>query len=92
MAKSYSVADARAHLPDILDDVEAGREIELTRRGRTVAVVISTEKYEALRREQSNFGDAYRSFVDRHALVEVGLDADFFDAVRDREPGRRVRL
>lgn len=92
MAKSYSVADARAHLPDILDDIEAGKEIELTRRGRAVAVVISTEKYETLRAEQSSFGDAYRAFVARHSLAEVGLDADFFDSARDRDPGRRVRL
>lgn len=92
MAKTYSVAEARAHLPDILDDVEAGKEIQLTRRGRAVAIVLSPEKYEALRREQSNFGDAYRAFIDRHALGEVGLDAGFFDAVRDREAGRRVKL
>lgn len=92
MARSYSVADARAHLPDILDEVEAGREIELTRRGRAVAVVISTERYETLREEQSSFGEAYRAFVTRHSLAEVGLDADFFDSARERAPGRRVRL
>ena len=92
MPKSYSVADARARLPDILDDVEAGKEIELTRRGRAVAVVISAEKYEALRGEHSNFGEAFRSFLDRHPMSEVGLEAGFFDSVRDREPGRKVRL
>jgi len=37
MSKSYSVADARAHLPDILDDVEAGKEVELTRLGKLLA-------------------------------------------------------
>ncbi len=92
MAKSYSVADARAHLPAILDDVEAGKEIELTRRGRAVAIVISPEKYEALRSEQANFGDAYRAFVSRHSLDEVGLEPDSLDSTRDRAPGRRVRL
>jgi prevent-host-death family protein len=92
MAKSYSVADARAHLPDILDDVEAGKEIELTRRGRPVAVVISAEKYEALRGEQSSFAEAYRSFTTRYALDEIGLEPDSFDSVRDQAPGRRVRL
>jgi prevent-host-death family protein len=92
MARTYSVADARAHLPDILDDVEAGKEIQLTRRGRAVAILLSPEKYEALRREHSNFGDAYKTFVDRHALGEVGLEPDFFDSIRDREIGRRVKL
>jgi prevent-host-death family protein len=92
MAKSYSVADARAHLPDILDDVEAGKEVELTRRGRAVAVVISAEKYEALRGEQSTFAEAYRAFTTRYALDEIGLDPDAVDSTRDQAPGRRVRL
>ncbi|HEY0709948.1 MAG TPA: type II toxin-antitoxin system Phd/YefM family antitoxin [Polyangia bacterium] len=92
MGKSYSVADARAHLPDILDDVEAGKEIELTRRGRAVAIVISAEKYEALRGEQSSFGEAYRAFTARYDLDEIGLDSDSLDSIRDQAPGRRVRL
>ncbi len=92
MAKSYSVADARAHLPDILDDVEDGKEVQLTRRGRPIAVVLSQERYDALRRKQSKFGDAYRAFIERHAPGDIGLDPDFFDSVRDRSPGRGVRL
>jgi prevent-host-death family protein len=92
MPKTYSVADARAHLPDILDDVEAGKEIQLTRRGRAVAILLSPEKYEALRREHSDFEDAYRTFVDRYTLGEVGLEPDFFNSIRDREAGRGVKL
>ena len=92
MSKSYSVADARAHLPDILDEVEAGKIVELTRRGRPVAIVLSAQKYEALRGERSNFGTAYRSFTERHEPQEIGLEADFFDSLRDRAAGRRVRL
>jgi prevent-host-death family protein len=92
MAKSYSVADARARLPDILDEVEAGREVQLTRRGRPVAVVLSAHRYEALRSERTAFGDAYRAFLERHSPEEVGIDPEFFQSLRDRTPGRRVRL
>lgn len=92
MAKSYSVAEARAHLPDILDDVGDGKEVQLTRRGRPIAVVLSQERYDALRREHSNFGDAYRVFIERYAPEDIGVDPDFFDSVRDRGPGRGVRL
>jgi prevent-host-death family protein len=92
VAKTYSVADARVHLPEILDDVEAGKEIQLTRRGRAVAVVLSPERYDALRKKHRDFRDAYRTFVSRHSLEEIGLDADFFESLRDRESGRRVRL
>ncbi len=92
MSKSYSVADARAHLPDILDDVEAGKEVQLTRRGRPVAVVLSPEKLDTLRGNRSNFADAYRAFSERHSPDEVALDPDFFDSLRERTPGRKVRL
>ncbi len=92
MSKSYSVADARAHLPDILDEVEAGKDVELTRRGRPVALVLSPQRYEMLRSERTNFGDAYRASLGRHTAEEIGLDAGFPDSLRDRGPGRRVRL
>jgi prevent-host-death family protein len=92
MPKSYSVADARAHLPDILDEVEAGREVRLTRRGRPVAVVLSAQQYETLRSQYSRFADAYRAFLARYSVQEIDLDDEFFDSLRDRGPGRRVRL
>ena len=38
MSKSYSVANARARLANIVHEVEAGAEVELTRRGKKVAV------------------------------------------------------
>jgi prevent-host-death family protein len=92
VTKTYSVAAARSHLPDILDDVEAGKEIQLTRRGRAVAVVLSTERYDALRKKHADFRDGYRTFLSRYSLEEIGLEEDFFESGRDREPGRRVRL
>jgi prevent-host-death family protein len=92
MSKSYSVADARAHLPDILDEVEAGKEVQLTRRGRPVAVLVSPERLEALRGNRTSFVDAYRAFAERHAPGDIELEPDFFETPRDRAPGRKVRL
>jgi prevent-host-death family protein len=90
MPKTYSVTHAR--LSDILDDVTAGKEVQLTRRGRRVAVVLSPRRYDALRGEHTNFGDAYRAFQDRYAPEDVGFEPDFFDSIRDRAPGRRARV
>ena len=92
MPKSYSVAQARAHLPEILDEVKAGREVQLTRRGIPAAVVISAETYEALRGESLSFRDTYRAFRERHGVDGIDLDEHFFDALRDKRIGRRVRL
>ena len=90
MAKRYSVADARARLPDILIDVQAGEEVQLTRRGQPVAVVLSHQTYEILRGHRTSFGEAYREFIGRHSPAEIGVEPDFFDLIRDRRPGRRV--
>lgn len=92
MAQRYSVAEARIHLPAILVQAEAGEAVELTRRGRPVAVVLSCEAFERLRSERPRFGDAYRAFLERFPLGEVGLERDFAASVRDRSPGRQVKL
>lgn len=92
MSKRYSIAEARANLPSIVDEVAAGGEVELTRRGKPVAVVVSRQEYDRLRSARPQFAEAYGHFLRRFRLDEVGLDSDFFDSVRGSEPGRKVRL
>lgn len=92
MAYRYSIADARAKLSGIIDQAEAGEAVELTRRGRPVAVVLSCAEYERLRSGRPRFGDAYRAFLERFPLAEVGIDDELFAAARDRSPGRKVKL
>jgi prevent-host-death family protein len=48
----YSVTDARANLPEILDRVEAGDEVTLTRHGRPVAVIVRPDDLRARRASQ----------------------------------------
>jgi len=92
MGKRYSIAEARSNLPSIVDQAEAGQEIELTRRGKPVAVVVSLRELERLRGERVPFGDAYRRFLKKHSLREVGLDEGVLESARDRDPGRKVSL
>ena len=87
-----SISHARTSLPTIVDQAEAGREIELTRRGRAVAVVVSLQQLERLRGERPRFGDAYKAFLRRHRLAEVGLDEGFGESLRDAGLGRGVSL
>jgi prevent-host-death family protein len=89
MLRSYSVAQARAHLPELLDEVEEGNEVEITRRGRPVAVLVSTERLAALQGRRPTFGELHRRFIEGHPGAELGLD---LTGVRDRAPGRKVRL
>lgn len=91
MAQKYSIAEARSRLPAIVDQVEAGREVELTRRGEPVAVVVSRREFDRLQGKHQHFRDAYQKFLDRFSLDEIGLE-DEFAAARDKAAGRKVSV
>jgi prevent-host-death family protein len=92
MSLRYSLAEARSSLPTIVDEAEAGRTVELTRRGKPVAVVLSHREFERLRGNRPTFDEAYRTFLQHHALDDIGVDTRFAAAVRDRSEGRKVTL
>jgi prevent-host-death family protein len=82
MPRQFSIADARASLPDIVDLAEAGIEVELTRRGQPVAVVVSWRIFDRLRDRRAQFSDAYQRFLEQFSLEEVGLDPGELPATR----------
>ena len=88
MAKSYSIAEARHHLAALVHELEHKPMIELTRRGEPVAVLLSIQEYQRLLTKESNFWEAYTAFRDSVGLPGLQLDAELFDGVRDRSPGR----
>lgn len=88
----YSIAEARSSLPSIVDQAEAGVEVELTRRGKPVAVVVAVGVLERLRGDRPVFRTAYPGFLKRYSLDEVGLDHGFFAPVREKSAGRKVSL
>jgi prevent-host-death family protein len=90
MVQSYSIAEARANLPTLIDEVEGGGAVELTRRGKAVAIMISVNEYQRLRSKRTGFQDAYQKLLKKHSLAEVGLERDFARKLRDRSPGRKV--
>ena len=92
MSRRYSIAEARSRLPSIVDEAEAGIEVELTRRGQPVAVPVSRREFERLRGKRLHFSDAYKKFLERHSLEEIGVEDDFAVSARDRTTGRKVSL
>lgn len=92
MAKQYSIADARRHLSTVVDEAESGAEVQLTRRGRVVAVVVSIEEYDRLKAHPTTFGKAYDAF--RKKFPEDGevIGARYFRTLRERGRGREVDL
>jgi prevent-host-death family protein len=92
MVERYSIAEARANLPTLIDEVEAGMAVELTRRGKGVAVMISITEYQRLQSKRTTFQDSYQKFLKKHSLAEVGLEPGFARKLRDRSAGRKVDL
>lgn len=90
MHRRFSIAEARASLPSIIDDVGERGPVEITRRGKPIAVVLSLADYERLAHKRTTFSEAYAAFRAAHDLAECGVDADF--APRDRSTGRAVDL
>src|SRR5688572_16147415 len=87
--KRTSIADARDRLASLVHDVENGAPVEITRRGRPVAVLVSYHEYQRLLGEGPSFWDAllaYRSATDVEDLQLIeDTNATF---PRDKTPGR----
>ena len=90
--KTYTIASARAKLADIVDEVEAGSEVELTRRGKKVAIVMSAARYARLRGERVAFMTAYETFCASHDLAEAGVERSWARDLRTRDVGRPVKF
>ena len=53
VSKAMSVSQARAALPEILDRVQVGEEVTITRHGKPVAVVVRPDTLRARRADQA---------------------------------------
>lgn len=92
MTKSYSIAQVRSQLSSVLREVERGARVELTRRGRPVAVLLGARDYERLRGGGRTFTQALDDLRRKKGFRGVELPAGFVENLRDRSGGRRVEL
>jgi prevent-host-death family protein len=90
--KKYSISEARSNLPSLVREAEAGFEVELSRRGKSVAVLISIREFQRLHGDRPGFTAAYKRFLEDHSLKDAGLEEDFIESLRAREAGREVPL
>ncbi|MCP4697780.1 MAG: type II toxin-antitoxin system Phd/YefM family antitoxin [Gammaproteobacteria bacterium] len=78
----YPIAEAKDPLSKLVYQVEKGETIELTRRGRPVAVVLSEVEYRRLLQPEKSFGKALREFcakADFEGLSNEEADKIFGD-------------
>ncbi|MBK6315100.1 MAG: type II toxin-antitoxin system Phd/YefM family antitoxin [Blastocatellia bacterium] len=89
MAHTYSIAEARDNLAKIVRESESG-PVELTRRGRPVAVLVSLDEFERLQGRGENFWQRLVAFRRLADMERFGIDENVFDGVRDRDAGRKA--
>ena len=89
MTKKYSIAEARENLSGIVHEVEGGSRVELTRRGKPVAVLIGIDEYQRLAGGRRDFWEAYEEFRREFDLTSLGIDPkESFGDIRDSSPSR----
>jgi prevent-host-death family protein len=90
--RTYSLAEARDNLTAIVRDVEKTTAVELTRRGKPVAVILSIDEYQRLTRPSGSFSAALDRFRQAASLAELAMGPELFEGVRDADPGREPAL
>lgn len=88
--QSYSIADAKNNLPGLVHEAECGQAVEITRRGRPVAVLLSMDEYARMQQPRPNFWQALTAFQSSSPtpLNDSDLDALLTPSLRDTSSGR----
>ncbi|MCB8945289.1 MAG: type II toxin-antitoxin system Phd/YefM family antitoxin [Ardenticatenaceae bacterium] len=90
---TYSIAEARDRFAALVRDAEETKQpVQVTRRGQTVAVILSVEEYDRLLSQQpkQNFWEAYLAYKEQWQDVLMDIDDDIWEDVRDRTPPSEV--
>ncbi len=92
MQKSFSIAEARHNLAALIHELEHWPLIQLTRRGKPVAVLLSVREYQRLVNNSVGFWDAYTAFRASTDLAPLDIEPDIFQGLRDQSTGREILL
>lgn len=85
--KRYTIAQARDQLARLVHEVESQGPVELTRRGKPVAVLVSVSDYPAS--SEPSFWEALQAFRAATDLEALNFDSEeFLQGTRTSEGGR----
>ena len=85
MDRTYSIAEARNDLSNVVREAEAGRPVTLSRRGKVVAVVVSSAAFANLQAQRPTLSAAIAAFRQEYPC---DLDDSDWLPARDPAPGR----
>jgi prevent-host-death family protein len=82
-SKVWTVADAKAHLSQVIERARARGPQVITRNGKKTAVVVSAEEWERKTKRQGNLAEFFASSPLRASGLEVK---------RRKDPARKLDL
>ncbi len=88
--QSFSIAEARHNLAAVVHQLEHQSRIQLTRRGKPVAVLLSLREYDRLTIGTQDFWGMYATFTATVDLPGLAIDPQLFTEGRDRSTGREM--
>ena len=88
---AYSIAEARDNLSALVRQAESEDPIELTRHGKSVAVLLAKKTFDRLTAPE-RFADALRRFRMKQDMRALGITRDTFAGLRSSEVGRDTNL
>ena len=56
MTRKVSVAEAKNNLPSIIHEVERGTNVEITRHGKSVVIVVATKAFQRISEKKKGSG------------------------------------
>ena len=92
MRRQVSIAEGRSRFARLVHDVESGETVEVTRRGKAVAILLSVGEYAQLSGERGDLWAAIQRWRDSVDFSEWEDTDDPWADVRDPSPGRASEL
>jgi len=80
-----TISHLKNHLPEIVHDAEQGQDIQITRHGKPVAVIVSLERYNQAFSLDKGIFNAYLRWRNLHPNANGFTDKEI-DNMRCREP------
>jgi len=89
--RAYSIAEARNNLSALVRQAESEHPVDLTRHGKSVAVLLAKKTFDRLTAPES-FSEALRRFRTKQNVRALNIGRETFAGLRSRELGRDTQL
>jgi prevent-host-death family protein len=88
MNRQYTITEAQSLFVQIIDEVENGATVEVTRKGQPVVEVVPSPVRANEENGGNDFGKKLTEFLANPEFQGVGLEDRDLEGLRDQSPGR----